>query len=106
MLASGEGTEILKTKGPAVGIIEEASYESRKHEIPAKGKLFLFSDGAYEVRKKSGNLLAFDEFRRLIAASSRRESRELDHLIEKLTGLMKNKRFEDDLSLIEVVFPG
>jgi sigma-B regulation protein RsbU (phosphoserine phosphatase) len=105
VLVETDGTaELLSTGGTAVGIDEDAEYETREYDGP-RGRLFLFSDGTYEIRKKGGGVLSVEDFYDFLVNSARDRSRGLDSIIAGLRALTPAGEFEDDLSLIEIRFP-
>lgn len=102
-------TVSLKAEGTAVGISDEAEYENKERSIRPGERLYLFSDGAYEIRKKDSAVLELEDFTALLAETADRQGKDLsalDSIIKQLKELGTSSRFEDDLSLIEIRFPG
>ena len=52
----------LTTSGMIVGVMPDVTYTTKRHRVEGLGKLYLFSDGIYEVSNASGMLLPFDDF--------------------------------------------
>jgi phosphoserine phosphatase RsbU/P len=63
LLISRDGSTVqhLKTKGVAVGLVELVRYESERIYVPRESRLYLLSDGAFELEKPDGTLLDFAE---------------------------------------------
>lgn len=53
--------QLLKTKGVAVGLVELVRYESERIYVARGSRLYLVSDGAFELEKPDGTLLDFAE---------------------------------------------
>ena len=49
VLWHGQGMELLPGQGLPVGMFPEATYQTYERVIPAGAKVYLFSDGAYEI---------------------------------------------------------
>jgi serine phosphatase RsbU (regulator of sigma subunit) len=63
LLISRDGSTVrhLKIKGVAIGLVEKVRYESERIPIPPQSRLYLLSDGAFELEKPDGTLLDFAE---------------------------------------------
>jgi serine phosphatase RsbU (regulator of sigma subunit) len=73
-----------------------------QHEcgVPPGARLFLMTDGAFEITKPDGSMLEFDDFLELLAQLSPSGSAELDRLVHTLRALHGPGPLEDDLSVI------
>jgi sigma-B regulation protein RsbU (phosphoserine phosphatase) len=95
----------LGTGGPIVGAFEGARYASATERIEAGSTLFIFSDGAYEIKRRDGSLLGLEGFSRVLeAAAESGEGENLSALVARLQGLAATGSFEDDLSILEFRF--
>jgi serine phosphatase RsbU (regulator of sigma subunit) len=61
VLVSDGGARYLQGGGPAVGIMEDASYEQQQLDLPERFMLALFSDGILEILP-SKNLLEKEQY--------------------------------------------
>jgi len=52
----------LKTPGPAVGCLDDASYAEKSQIVPPGSRLMVFSDGVFEIFKPDGTVGGWDEF--------------------------------------------
>ena len=93
--------EQLQGKGPGLGITADAIYRSQQCVLPSPSRLFLFSDGTYEVRKPDGAMLDFDEFLDVLTQPPKEES-ELDRLLSFMRALHGPGPLEDDFSIVEL----
>lgn len=104
VLPGGESRE-LQTGGMIVGVDETAEYEMSRIEVPRGAGLYLFSDGVYEIKLEGGGILGLDNFSKLLAAGASAGLRPfLPSLIEEIRGLAPQRRFEDDVSVVEFRF--
>ncbi len=99
----GRGPQELCIERPGIGLFEETDYEEQEVEVPAASRLYLFSDGAFEVTTDEGREWTIEEFLDLLAApASRRGGPER---IERAVRQVANADyFEDDFSLLVTDF--
>lgn len=97
-------TEVHRLVTPSVpiGILPEVAYTSDRQTIPANSRLYIFSDGIYEVGQTaiaSWNLDAFIQM--LIALDDQTSLNDILEAVQRSSGV---ETFEDDLSLLQVDF--
>jgi serine phosphatase RsbU (regulator of sigma subunit) len=107
VLVAGEPSErgrveMLPARGPSLGIAPGAVYTSQDCVLPSPSRLFLFSDGTFEVGKQDGAMLGFDEFLDLLAAPVAAGESELDRLLDFVRGVHGPGSLEDDFSIIKL----
>lgn len=93
----------LTTTDLIIGVDMDYEYETKETVIPPESRLYLFSDGAYEVKKANGKMMVFKEFMNIINFQSHEggsTARAIYHQIQGLAGL---EHFEDDFSLLEFI---
>jgi serine phosphatase RsbU (regulator of sigma subunit) len=89
-----------------VGAMPRSSYATRTVSVPPGGRLFVYSDGAFEVRKRDGTDLDFDrEFVSALLAKGRspRVTEEMLDWARSLHG--GGPALADDFSMMAVDFP-
>lgn len=96
----------LATGGMIVGMMPDLEYETRRHQVNGLAKLYLFSDGIYEVTTSTGEALPFRDFVGLLVESHAKKPSALDATLSNLRLKTKRESFEDDVSIVEVVFAG
>ncbi len=102
-LLISEGVEsLLKTKGVASGVSREATYSQSEVSLKATNRLYLFSDGVFEVFKEDGSTGSYSELLDVIKDSQGKGS--LEQIQKKMQKLNNNRPFEDDYSMVELVF--
>jgi sigma-B regulation protein RsbU (phosphoserine phosphatase) len=93
--------EKLKTSGPPIGTFPESVYPVQSTSLQSFNRLFVFSDGAYEIVRQDGSMLTLEEFIQHLVA---RLGGGTDALPATLSYLEKARgltNFEDDLALVE-----
>ena len=70
--------------------------------MPSPSRLFLFSDGAYEVRRPDGSMLDFDEFLEALARPAAPGVSELDRLLDFVREVHGSSGLEDDFSIVKL----
>jgi len=105
LVPPGAGDEVIELGTPdmIVGVDTDYRYENRRARIVAGSRLYLFSDGVFEVRKPGGKMLAFREFTDLLSHRSRASiDSTVEAVYDEIRGLAEADHFDDDFSLLEV----
>ena len=96
--------EHLKTPGLVVGGMSGEKYQNKTIPIGKFNRLFIFSDGVYEVSKENGEVMHLNEFIEIVKKAEFSSNNSLQKIIEEMTQIVKNKPFEDDFSILKVIF--
>jgi sigma-B regulation protein RsbU (phosphoserine phosphatase) len=101
----GDETQELGTPDMIVGVDTDYRYENRRVHVVPGSRLYLFSDGVYEVRRPGGKMLAFREFTDLLVRRARSgvEST-VEAVYDEILSLAGVEHFDDDFSLLEITF--
>ena len=92
----------LGAKGPVLGAFSGSAYATGSSEVPAGSRLYLFSDGTYEIDRPGALMMTYDEFSDLLLHAGEPGSLALiEEVIRKEHG---GGAFEDDFSLVEFRF--
>lgn len=94
----------LKTAGLVIGGMSGATFTSATCPVEAYGKLFLFSDGVYEIEKPDGSTYTLQEFIQVLGQpplTGREEIERIQVFAQELNG---PGAFADDFSLVETTF--
>ena len=92
----------LPAKGMPVGMMPTTRYRSEECSLVAPARLFLFSDGVYEIHRPDGSMLeeaAFEEVLTRAVADGKSELEELLHFAREAHGA---EVLEDDFSIIKM----
>ena len=96
--------KLLRTDGLPIGMMPDINYQQQICEIDTNSRLYLFSDGVYEIAQKDDHIWGvnalIDTF---IRTPSDRSSR-IDYILASVKEAANNRPFDDDLSLLEVEF--
>ena len=90
----------------AIGCFEDVKYTESKVELKKHNKLYVFSDGVYEITNKKNEEMTLEELTKLIQesfnATTKLQSKEIYSKIKEL----KNDKgpFVDDFSIVELIF--
>ena len=95
----------LTTNGIAVGCVPHSKYEDAECVLEPGDTLYIFSDGAYELRSGGEDLLSLDTFEALLAESVADPTSSLALLVEELRRINGRTQFSDDVTLLQVSLP-
>jgi sigma-B regulation protein RsbU (phosphoserine phosphatase) len=96
-------TEVLAAKGPVIGAMPGMNFASAEAVIPPAARLFVFSDGAYEIVRHDGSMMSHDDLRELLSRAPRDNAPAW--VMGQLRELNSQPVFDDDVSLVELCFP-
>jgi len=106
VLLPGDGADrrMLDSEGPLIGAVEGLEFAADELEVRAGSRLFVYSDGAFEISRPDGSMWAFDEFLAALAAEPPRPEPRMDALLGRIREVSGRDDFHDDFSMMEVVF--
>lgn len=96
--------ELLQGKGPAIGFVPAASWRTRDLHVAAGSRLYVLSDGTYEITRPGGAMMELDDLVRFLAAAPKPNGSDLDHLLDFLRQQHGSEELEDDFSIIRFDF--
>ncbi len=82
ILVNGNGGQPLEASGACIGLSPAARYKDAECVVQAPARLFVFSDGTYEIHRPDGSALAFSDFTEMLAQPVRNGQSELDRLLD------------------------
>ncbi len=95
---------LLDSDGPLIGAVDGLEFLSGEVEVPPASRLFVYSDGAFEIGLPDGTMWPFPEFvAALVAPPEPRES-SIDALVKRVRDLSRRDDFHDDFSMVELSF--
>ena len=106
LLLPGEGAKPvqLDSDGPLIGAVDGLEFDSREMAVPAGSRLFVYSDGAFEISRPDGSMWAFDDFLTTLASPPLGPESRMDTLVTHVRKLSERDDFIDDFSMVELVF--
>ena len=99
---AGAQVEKLKTPGSPVGTFPDTVYPVQTTTLQPFNRLFVFSDGAYEIVRQDGSMLTLEEFIQHLAERTADGGDDLPSTLCYLERARGISTFEDDLALVEV----
>jgi sigma-B regulation protein RsbU (phosphoserine phosphatase) len=92
---------LLRAPGAIIGGFPEARYATGKHALTRGSRLYVFSDGVYELARTSGVTVQLEEF---VAELGRPAvASKLDEIMAWAASVRAGSGFEDDVSILELV---
>jgi len=95
---------LLSTDGFVVGGLPGVAYHSGSQTVGAFGKLFVYSDGVYEIKKTDGTWWLVEEFVEFMSRPSEAGRSDIDRLVDQVRRLSGSETMEDDFTMLEVLF--
>lgn len=94
----------LKTPGFLVGGSPDVTYHKKYQKISSPTRLIVFSDGAYDIKKTDDSIWGLENFIQYILKLSYQNETYLDQYLGYVNELTKKKTFDDDLTILDIVF--
>jgi len=104
LLAETGEEKYLDTPNIFVGCIDDLEFKSDTTEISKNSRLYIFSDGVYEIFKNPDEIMQLDEFYDMLKSSDNHNENELDEIYKRLRLIQKERDFADDFSLMKITF--
>jgi serine phosphatase RsbU (regulator of sigma subunit) len=101
--ADGARSSLLQVKGMVLGGMSGTVYREESCTIEPGDRLFLLSDGTYEVEKSGGERLEFSEFVDFATKASATGS-ELEKIHDWVRSMNGAGPLQDDFTLLKIVF--
>lgn len=92
----------LEGSGPCIGIMPMARYAQAESTLVTPARLFVFSDGAYEIARPGGGMLAIPDLMQTLAQPLADGQSELDHVLQVAREAHGPGALEDDFTIIKV----
>jgi sigma-B regulation protein RsbU (phosphoserine phosphatase) len=104
ILLTDSGLEQLKCRAMPIGTYEGNTFEEGASLIPEGAKLYIYSDGLYEIQTRDGSELEFTVFLEELQKPERVPGRKVHEVFETMAGLQGRAHFDDDVSMVELLF--
>jgi sigma-B regulation protein RsbU (phosphoserine phosphatase) len=102
--ASAQRVQLLKANGPAVGLMPAAAFARETVEVPDGSRLYVFSDGAFEVERPDGSMMLLEDLVEFVRCPVNGGSCDLDVLFQHLLQVRGGPPLEDDFSIVRCAF--
>jgi phosphoserine phosphatase RsbU/P len=95
---------LLESGGTIIGAIKGVTFRNAVCELQPYSKLYVFSDGAFEIFRPDGSLWEFESFVQLLTSPTPQDVSDLDHIVNSIMAIRGINTFDDDFSLMRVCF--
>lgn len=92
----------LESLNPGVGMFEWDDFEQKEIIVPENSRIFVYSDGAFEIHKQDGVTWTFREFMQFMSQPDDSESNTMDRLIQHVRMLKGGDVLDDDFSIMDI----
>ena len=90
----------LRAAGAIIGGFPDVKYSNGTVQLPPGARVYVFSDGVYELKRQDGSTVTLEEFTLELARPS--GGSKLDAILQWAAGVQSNAKFEDDVSVLEI----
>jgi len=105
VLIAPDGTaRCLTAKGAVVGAFSRVSYETASVKISPGSRLYLFSDGSYEISRPDSTMMTYEEFTMILKDKVPEKTSKLEAVVAEVRRQQEKDAFLDDFSLLEFRF--
>jgi sigma-B regulation protein RsbU (phosphoserine phosphatase) len=94
----------LKTGNIMIGATSPFEFESSSVEVPAGSRLYVFSDGIFEIEAKDGEQWGLDHVLPLIVEPPVQGMTEPERLLQAIRRRARHPDFEDDFTVLVATF--
>ena len=101
--ATGTLTPLI-TSNFFIGGLPDSTYEGASIDVPDLAKLYIFSDGVYEVDRPNGAMWTLEELGQYLIQSRMDTERDIDALYQLMQEFHGQEILEDDFSMLRVTF--
>lgn len=106
MLIAQDGTvRHLSAKGAVVGAFPKPTYETASTTVVPGSRLYLFSDGTYEIDRPDSSMMTHEEFSLILKDPVKSGVSKLQAIVTEVRRQQEQEAFVDDFSLVEFCFP-
>lgn len=92
----------LSVNNLAIGYVPDVKFKEGRIQTGKVNKLFVYSDGIYEVKLPNGDMTRISDFMNLLMKKNDSGKSDIDFLISEIQNLSGNPHFDDDVSLLQI----
>ncbi len=105
LLIDGDGNTLrLSTPNYAIGIFPTFPKNRDSIEIKGNSRIYLFSDGAYDIKKSDNTMFTLDHFYNMVGRCCGTKTAEIDLVYNSILEECGKTHLEDDFSMLRVTF--
>ena len=102
--AAAPQLEPLSTANPIVGGLASATFRARRLTLDGPSRIYLYSDGIYELPHPAGGTCRVADFAALVQRLNHQGDGNLDHIVSAVRQAHPKVPFSDDVTLLRVDF--
>jgi serine phosphatase RsbU (regulator of sigma subunit) len=103
-ISGGCQMDQLRTSNSIMGVETDTTYHSKIIKIDRSSRLYVFSDGVYDIKKVDGSIWGLRNFLKFSIQSFSFDQPNLDYLFSYVQGLALEEELEDDFTILEITF--
>ncbi len=104
LIGGGGSVETLLHNNILIGLEPDTEYFSSEAPVPVPSKLYLFTDGAFEIAGEGEKMWTKEEFIDFIAQQPFDSDGEIDRLLLYIRALHGSDNLDDDFSMLKIRF--
>jgi sigma-B regulation protein RsbU (phosphoserine phosphatase) len=94
----------LTTGNMAIGYMEDMIFKEASLQLNKFNKLYVYSDGVYEIEKPDGDMVTLVEYTEIVRKLSDFKTPQVEEVLTTMRALQANQEpFEDDFSIVELI---
>lgn len=105
MSPNGSGPVQLPSESIPIGVMSDATFETRSQPLAPDATLLIYSDGAFELARSGGRQWSIGDFIELCSRTAESPEWTLDELVAELERRAESGQFDDDCTLVRVSIP-
>ena len=94
----------IASRNIMIGAEKQYDFRYDTIKIIKNSMVYLYTDGAYEIKLPDGNMMDIDDLTRYLGENKSPVDDEIEKLYETLTRLNKSEKLNDDFTMLKVVF--
>lgn len=103
LTSSGEKIKLI-TENFIIGGLPDFPFTKKSIEVPASSRVYVFSDGVYEIEQENGAMWTLEEMFDVIADKTNSKGEEIGYLLDYVRRIGNNEKLDDDFSMLRVCF--
>lgn len=109
LMDDNKNSYFLSSKNILIGVDKDYDFKEQTFDVSKASRIYLFSDGVFEILKADKKRWTLDEFYKYLIMSSTKNkedgtSREMDDVYNHAIKLRKGRKLRDDFSILKVTF--
>jgi sigma-B regulation protein RsbU (phosphoserine phosphatase) len=100
----GNKYQKLSTPNIPIGMMSDFEFDQQLCQVKNGDSLYLFSDGIYEIQLHNGDIWGLNNFTNLLVQTTNNNHENLEQVIDRVQIINKSNNFDDDLSILKIVF--